>query len=83
MTYYATYYATMTSKGQLTMPKAVRDALKLSKNTKLKISIDHSKQSVTLRPAADFVELVNQLPMRKGMDPVEARKYMEENYERV
>ena len=35
--------ATLTSKGQITLPKAVRDALGLTKGSKLKIELDGSR----------------------------------------
>lgn len=58
--------ATLTSKGQTTIPKQVREHLKLRPGDKIDFVID-SKGSVTIRPAKlDVRELKGLLKRRDG-----------------
>jgi antitoxin PrlF len=45
-----TAIATMTSKGQLTIPKAVRDALGLHEGTKVRFEVDPSNDTAAMEP---------------------------------
>ena len=77
-----TYQTTITSKGQVTVPVKIRQAMKLSKNTKLTWGFDSKLKQATLKPAPDILEVVKKFK-RKKIDPVKAREYMEKNYERA
>ncbi|NCT55958.1 AbrB/MazE/SpoVT family DNA-binding domain-containing protein [bacterium] len=77
--------ATVTQKGQITIPKEFRDALGIEKYGKVSIScID---KALRISPTTDFLELGGTLnkyaKKNKGVDPLKARKYMESHYKRV
>ena len=78
--------ATLTSKGQITLPKAVRDALGLTKGSKLKIELDGSRiilrknvddaisrvrGRVPLPPGVSTDDIMRELRGRAPGDPVD------------
>lgn len=80
-----TYQITITSKGQITIPAALRRDLGLKKNTRLNIKKIPSKRTLIIEKAPDFFEVIKKIRVTKNklMDPVKARAYMESHYERV
>ena len=80
-----TYQATVTRKGQVTLPKAIRDALNLPQ-TGGRVFIDYDKKSnsAAIRSIPDFLEVARSLRPRinSGIDPIKSREFMEKNYER-
>lgn len=77
------YQTTITQKGQITIPKAIRDTLSLDRYKKLSIEVRGGKKEITIRPAPDFLKIVKKIKVKKKLDPVKAREYMETNYERL
>lgn len=77
-----TYQTTITSKGQITIPKEVRDALHLEKNKKLIVEVEQAGKAIRIRPTEDFIALAKQTNVKK-VDPLKARTYMEQEYERT
>lgn len=64
--------ATVAERGQITLPKAARDALGLTKGTKLKIEIDNGRL-VIRKDVADAISRVRgrlKLPPGVGTDDV-------------
>jgi AbrB family looped-hinge helix DNA binding protein len=78
-----TYSTTITQKGQITIPKAIRDVLRMT--TGKKISLELEKKEIRVRVFPDILELAGTIKVKKnkGVDPVKAREYMETHYERV
>lgn len=78
-----TYSTTMTRKGQITIPKIIRDALCMTIGQK--ISLELEKKEIRIRVFPDILELAGTIKANKnkGVDPVKAREYMETNYERA
>lgn len=74
--------ATVTQKGQVTIPLSMRNLLGIKPYSKVLLSID--KKSVRLESAPDILDLAGTLVPRKnkGVDPVHAREFMEKNYSR-
>ena len=47
--------ATLTTKGQVTIPKAIRDALKLNTGDKIEIIVTHNREAI-IRPVSKKVD---------------------------
>ncbi|OIO50001.1 AbrB family transcriptional regulator [bacterium (Candidatus Gribaldobacteria) CG_4_10_14_0_2_um_filter_41_16] len=81
-----TYSTTITQKGQITIPKAIRDVLRMTIGQKISLELEREKEEIRIRVFPDILELAGTIKVRKnkGVDPVKAREYMETHYyERV
>jgi len=81
-----TYSTTITQKGQITIPKMMREALKLKIGQRLSLELEEEKEGIKLKIYPDILELAGTIKVKKnkGVDPVKAREYMETHYyERV
>ena len=78
-----TYQTTVTSKGQITIPKAFRDRHRLDKNRRVTVEMEATGKGLKVKPAPDFLEVAKRLKVRRKLDPVKAREFMERNYERL
>ena len=65
--------ATMTSKGQITIPKSVRDALHLNPGDRVDFILD-GEGKVVLRPATLDVRDLEGILHRPGMKPVSVER---------
>jgi len=61
--------ATVTSKGQITLPKAVRESLKLRSGDKIAFVINDKEEAV-LKPVTKSVDQVFGFLHKKGQKPV-------------
>ena len=77
------YQTTITQKGQITIPKAIRDTLSLDRYKNLSIEIRKNKKEITIRPVPDFLKIAKKIRVKKKLDPVKGREYMETHYERL
>ena len=68
--------ATMTSKGQVTIPKEVRDQLHLKPHDKLTVTIDGNR--AVLQPLHGDILGMRGIFHRKGLKPINFRKLREE-----
>lgn len=78
-----TYFTTITSKGQITIPKKIRDMLLIGKSRSLSVEFEKGKKEVRITLPLDFLEIAKQIKVKKNIDPVKAREYMETHYERA
>lgn len=78
-----TYQTTITRKGQITIPKEIRKILKLEPGEKLEIKFEKKKKEINIKPAYDFLKFVKKIKVKKKINPVKAREYMEKHYERL
>ena len=51
-----TYTTTMTQKGQVTIPKSIRDLLRVGRNTKFLVGMDNQTGEVRLKPLGDLMD---------------------------
>lgn len=77
------FITTVTQKGQVTIPKKMRDDLGIKNNNKVKVEKKEGYLKIT--PTFDLLDIAGTIKPRKnaGIDPVKAREYMETHYERV
>jgi AbrB family looped-hinge helix DNA binding protein len=78
-----TYQTTITEKGQITIPKEIRKFLKLDKFKKVSIELEKKNKEIKIKPLYDFLEIAKKIKVKKKIDPVKAREYMEKFYERI
>lgn len=75
-------FTTVTQKGQVTLPKIMRDFLQIQPYDK--VSIEQHNQSIVIRPKKDILDLAGTLKPRKNKNksPLQARAAMEKQYSR-
>lgn len=76
-----TYSMTITKKGQVTIPKKIREALGLDPTKKVNLEFEEKKKIAKIKAAEDFLEFARKVEVKKKVNPVKARQYMERNYE--
>ncbi|OQX00624.1 hypothetical protein BWK69_01075 [Candidatus Parcubacteria bacterium A4] len=77
------YSTTITQKGQITIPKKIRDILKLVPSQKVIIGIEENGKEAKLKAAEDFLEIAKKIKVKKRINVLKAREYMEKHYERA
>jgi AbrB family looped-hinge helix DNA binding protein len=77
------YSTTITRKGQITIPKAIRDALGLPANKKILVEFEDKQKEIRLRPQADILDLAGTLRPKKRINVLKAREAIEKEYERL
>lgn len=76
-----TQLATVTQKGQVTIPVDFRNMLGIKPYSKVTISV--SKRAINIEPTLDIMDLAGTFKIPKGTPGVlEAREYMEKHYKR-
>lgn len=71
----------ITQKGQVTIPKRLRERIGLSTNSKVYIEV--TGNSVKLTPTYDILDIAGQLKPRQKKSILEARQLMEKSYNRT
>ncbi len=66
--------ATLTSKGQLTVPKDVRDRLGLTAGARLSFEVEGDSLRITVERRKSLEELKGSLPDRRGYEDKEAER---------
>jgi AbrB family looped-hinge helix DNA binding protein len=75
------YQTTLTKKGQITIPKEIREALKLEAGKKLEIELKRKKKEIKIKLTPDILDLAGTFkPKRKIIDPVKIREIMSKKY---
>lgn len=75
--------STIRKKGQTTIPKDVLNVLGLEEGHKLFWEVEEEKREIKIKAPEDFLEFAKKIKVKKKMDPVKAREYMETHYERT
>jgi len=75
------YTATVTQKGQITIPKKLRDSLNIKSYgiVQLELSDDHIK----ITPTEDILDLAGTLPPKTTKEILKARDQFEKTYRRI
>jgi antitoxin PrlF len=79
-------YTTVTQKGQVTIPKEIRDFLHIKNLSKVKIYIDKETKRAIIEPTNNLFDmqgyLTDKIKKNKNKSPLEAREYIDKNYKR-
>jgi len=74
------YQTTITKKGQITIPKEIREILRLNEGKTLQIELERKKEEIRIKPTLDFLKIAKEIKVKKKINPVKAREYMEKFY---
>lgn len=73
--------STVTQKGQITIPKKMRDKLGLAPYKKVELKEENG--SIRIFPAISIFDIAGKYKAKKGMTALKAREYMEKHYKRI
>ncbi|MEA2064720.1 MAG: AbrB/MazE/SpoVT family DNA-binding domain-containing protein [Patescibacteria group bacterium] len=71
---------TMTSKGQIVIPKKIRDILKLKTSQKITLELLKDKQEVKLKSGPDILDLAGKYKFKKIIPATKLREKFEKEY---
>lgn len=74
------YVTTITRKGQMTVPKPVRETLGLRVPSKVILDYNEAKGTLTLAPVTDIIDLAGSLTPEEVVPATEIRERMERDY---
>lgn len=74
------FITTVTQKGQITLPKKVRDKLGIDIYSKVYLQIEDDK--ISIKPAEDILDLAGRLKPKIKKPILSARDVMESGYKR-
>jgi AbrB family looped-hinge helix DNA binding protein len=74
------YLTTITKKGQITIPKEIRKILKLGEKERLIVELERKKREIKIKPTEDFLEFAKKIKVKRKIDPIKARLFMEKHY---
>lgn len=78
-----TYQTTITSKGQITIPKKIREILGLKPFRGVTINVESRKKEAIIKPAEDILDLAESFKPRRRTSALKTRETMEKIYKRV
>ena len=73
----------ITSKWQMTIPLAVRQALSLDKPGKVLLEVEKEEKKIKIKQPVDFFSLAGSFKPKKAVNAVKIRDLMENSYERT
>ncbi|OGM27694.1 hypothetical protein A3D00_00360 [Candidatus Woesebacteria bacterium RIFCSPHIGHO2_02_FULL_38_9] len=74
-------YSTVTQKGQVTIPKKIRE--KVGIDLRKKVKIEAKKGYIKIEPSLDLIDIAPLVIAPKGKNALKARKYMDSHYQRA
>jgi len=78
---YMQVITSVTQKGQVTIPKSIRDIVGITLNGRVRVTADEDR--VILVPQKSFLDMIPLINAPAGKDALKARDYMAKHYERV
>lgn len=77
-----TYQTTITSKGQITIPKRIREVLGLEPFRGVTINLELRKKEAIIKPAEDILDLSESFKPKRRVSVLKAREAMEKIYKK-
>lgn len=79
------YSTTITDKWQMTIPKAVRKSIGLTRTGRVVIAVEPKRKAFMINQSSSLFDLAGTFTPRrnKGVSVLKAREYMERHYERT
>ena len=77
-----TYTRKVTKKGQVTIPKDIRDEFGIDARSKVIVYASKDDNTIVIKPASSLTDMREKLDIDNPIDPVKAREIMSNNYER-
>lgn len=74
------YLTTISKKGQITIPKELREKLGFNQFSKVVVELEKGGKAVRIRPVTDIVDIAGQFSLGRKQSVLEARKEMEKSY---
>ena len=75
------YSTTITKKGQITIPKTLREILKLKENSRIILEVGKDKKMIKIKPAFTILDLAGRFKPKKIENAVNLRKKMGKLYQ--
>lgn len=76
-----TSITTVTQKGQITIPVAMRKALGINPYDRVRVRMGDG--AIKVEPAEDLLDIAGKFKAPKGKSALRARAYMEKHYKRL
>lgn len=78
-----TYNTTITQKGQITIPKQLRDTLDINTSSKIILELTKDKTKIILKATPDILDLAGKLKVKKPKSALKTREIFEKKYKRA
>lgn len=76
------YIVSVTRKGQMTLPKDIREALQIVPPTRVLLDFEKKKSSFKIKTLPDILKLGGKFKAPVNKSALKARKYLEKHYSR-
>ncbi len=76
------YSTTITKKGQMTVPKEVRESFNIIAPSQITMDVDEDKKSFRIIPQKDILDMAGRFKVKKPSGILKAREKYELKYER-
>ena len=76
------YHSSLTIKGQMTIPKEIRESLGLSVPSQIFITFDKKTQNILIKKTSNLLSLSGMIKTKKKINVAKLRNMIESTYER-
>lgn len=77
------YTTTITQKGQITIPKDLRELLNLKKFSRIILELERGRKIIKMKPAPDILDLAGEFKPRQIKSALKVREEFEKTYQRT
>lgn len=75
-----TYSTTITKKGQITIPRPLREFFRLKENSKIILEVEKDKKSIKIKSALTVLDLADKFKPKKIKNALKIRERMNKLY---